>query len=438
MGAVHPHNPAANPPRVRRGPAAFLWVLVLGIIAATVAGAWVLWPREAAITPGRLPTGSVHVDPVSAEVVSIARQVCPGATVQASEGALAGDSSTLGDDSGLVAEASCLVVQARLRQGPDAGTVTPVPVSSPVISGGLQPGDQVTLARFPAGSGMPTTYGWVDYSRGRPLSLLALAFVAVVLLVARWRGVTALVGLGLGYLTIAQFMLPALRAGHHPLGVALTGSVAIMAVILYVAHGFSAKTTTALLGTVVGLATTATLAWWASAAAHLDGLGAEDNLSLTTLPGAGLPGVILCGIVLAGLGVLNDVTVTQASAVWELAEHAPHLSTLGLFRSGMRIGRDHLASTVYTIAFAYAGTALPTLMLIEMFSTPWLQVVTSGQIAEEVVRTLVGAIGLVLAIPITTAISAVVVSLGSAARSDLIDLDPAAPEPTFSSATAAG
>jgi uncharacterized membrane protein len=186
-----------------------------------------------------------------------------------------------------------------------------------------------------------------------------------------------------------------------------------MVVILYVAHGVSAKTTTALLGTVFGVGASAGLSWWASSAAHLDGLGNEDYLSLGTLPGAGLRGVILCGLVLASLGVMNDVTVTQASAVWEVAAHAPHLGTRGLFRSGMRIGRDHLASTVYTIAFAYAGTALPTLMLVEVFATPWLQVLTSGQIAEEVVRTLVGAIGLVLAVPLTTLVAAVIVAAGT-------------------------
>jgi uncharacterized membrane protein len=208
-------------------------------------------------------------------------------------------------------------------------------------------------------------------------------------------------------------MLPALRAGHDPLGVALTGSVMIMIVVIYLAHGFTARTTTALLGTVCGLAVTAALASWASLAAHLNGMTTEDDLSLSALPGAGLRGVILCGIVLAGLGVLNDVTVTQASAVWELAEHAPHLGTWRLFASGMRIGRDHLASTVYTIAFAYAGTALPTLMMIEMFRTPWLQAATSGQIAEEIARTLLGAIGLVLAIPLTTGIAAVLARRGA-------------------------
>ncbi|HEX2806722.1 MAG TPA: YibE/F family protein [Kineosporiaceae bacterium] len=418
-----PTDPPASRPRIRRGLSIFLWVAVLGIITTTTSGVWLLWPRHTVTPPGRLPSGTVHVDPVDAVVVSVTRQVCPGTTVQGNDPAggsadsFSPDPSLGGDDSGLVTDASCLIVQARLLAGPQAGTVQPVPVTGQVVSGGLHAGDRVTLARFPADAGMPTTYGWVDYSRQRPLSVLALGFVLIVLAVARWRGITALVGLGLGYLTIGQFMLPALRAGQNPLGVALTGSVTIMVVILYVAHGFSAKTTTALLGTVFGLAAASSLAWWASGAAHLDGLATDDNLSLTTLPGGGLRGVILCGTVLAGLGVLNDVTVTQASAVWELAAHAPHLRVRGLFTSGMRIGRDHLASTVYTLAFAYAGVALPTLMLVEMFQTPWLQVATSGQVAEEVVRTLVGAIGLVLAIPLTTLVAALVVSIGSHPRS---------------------
>jgi len=113
---------------------------------------------------------------------------------------------------------------------------------------------------------------------------------------------------------------------------------------------------------------------------------------------------VLCGIIVAGLGVLNDVTITQASAVWELHQISPEMPARTLFASAMRIGRDHIASTVYTIVFAYAGASLPLLLLFEIYQRPALDIVTSGVIAEEVVRTLVGAIGLILAVPVTTAI----------------------------------
>ena len=124
--------------------------------------------------------------------------------------------------------------------------------------------------------------------------------------------------------------------------------------------------------------------------------------------GVSLQGVVICGIVLAGLGVLNDVTVTQASAVWELKAARPDLGWWSLFLRGMRIGRDHIASTVYTIAFAYVGAALPTLMFIALYSESIGRVLTTSDIAEEVVRTLVGSIGLVLAVPLTTLIGAFV------------------------------
>lgn len=124
----------------------------------------------------------------------------------------------------------------------------------------------------------------------------------------------------------------------------------------------------------------------------------------TQLPALGLPSLFICGIVVAGLGALNDVTITQASAVWELDETDPQMPRRKLFSRAMRIGRDHIASTVYTLAFAYVGTALPTLILAMLSQRPFLELLTVSQIAEEIVRTLVASIGLVLAIPATTAV----------------------------------
>ena len=144
----------------------------------------------------------------------------------------------------------------------------------------------------------------------------------------------------------------------------------------------------------------------------MTGISSEDTYRLATMIGADgadqLRGLFLCGVVLAGLGVLNDVTITQASAVWELRSSAPEASRRVLFSRAMRTGRDHIASTVYTIAFAYAGAALPVLLLVQVYRLSLVQTLTSGQFAEEIVRTLVGSIGLVLAIPLTTAIATLV------------------------------
>jgi uncharacterized membrane protein len=206
------------------------------------------------------------------------------------------------------------------------------------------------------------------------------------------------------------FMLPALVEGKPPLLLALVGSTVIMIGVLYFAHGFSARTSTALLGTMFGLGITALLAAWATDAANLAGVGSHDATTLiNTSANISISGVILCGLIISGLGVLNDVTITQSSAVWELYELAPGTSARKLFSSAMRIGRDHIASTVYTIAFAYAGAALPILIIVMLYNRPLGDTLTSAELSEEVIRTLVGSVGLVLAIPVTTLIAVLVV-----------------------------
>ncbi len=198
--------------------------------------------------------------------------------------------------------------------------------------------------------------------------------------------------------------------GKPPLLLALVGSTVIMIGVLYFAHGFSARTSTALLGTMFGLGITALLAAWATDAANLAGVGSHDATTLiNTSANISISGVILCGLIISGLGVLNDVTITQSSAVWELYELAPGTSARKLFSSAMRIGRDHIASTVYTIAFAYAGAALPILIIVMLYNRPLGDTLTSAELSEEVIRTLVGSVGLVLAIPVTTLIAVLVV-----------------------------
>jgi uncharacterized membrane protein len=141
--------------------------------------------------------------------------------------------------------------------------------------------------------------------------------------------------------------------------------------------------------------------------ARLTGLTSEETVQLQSYdPTLNFSGLVLAGVVVAGLGVLNDVTITQASAIWQLREVSPELTWRELFSRGMAVGRDHIASTVYTIVFAYAGAALPLLLLFELYSQPVLVSLFSSAVAEEVIRTLVGAIALVLAVPLTTAVGA--------------------------------
>ncbi|MDQ0864120.1 putative membrane protein [Arthrobacter globiformis] len=267
----------------------------------------------------------------------------------------------------------------------------------------------VTGADAPAAQGSPS-YIFVDFVRTMPIILLAILYAVVVVAVARWRGLRALIGLVGAYFVLGSFMLPGLVEGKPPLLLALVGSTVIMIGVLYFAHGFSARTSTALLGTIFGLGITALLAAWATDAANLAGVGSHDAATLVNISdNISISGIILCGLIISGLGVLNDVTITQSSAVWELYELAPNTSARKLFSSAMRIGRDHIASTVYTIAFAYAGAALPILIIVMLYNRPLGEALTSAELSEEVIRTLVGSIGLVLAIPVTTLIAVLVV-----------------------------
>lgn len=406
MPHAHAHvDAAAGELRLSTAANRLLGVVVALTLAATVVGMVAIWPHGgvARTEQARLAFDGVTI--VHGTVEEATAGLCPGLT----EDRL--------PDGSIPEETTCAAAQVRLGDdAPDGAAGDTVEVQVPILSyqAGMSPGDAVLVGRYdvaddPSLEGVPV-WVWVEYDRQLPLALLAVVFTVLVVLVGRLRGLAAVLGLGVGYATVFLFMLPALSRGEDPVLVALLGSVAIMTVILYAAHGFTAKTTAALVGTVAGLGLTAALATWATRASHLDGSASETAYQLRQVTGLpDLSGLVLCGVILAGLGVLNDVTITQSSAVWELRRLAPQSRFRDLFRAGMRIGRDHLASTVYTIAFAYAGAALPTLLLISVYDRPFGQTVTSAEIAEEVVRTLVGSIGLVLAIPLTTAVAALLV-----------------------------
>lgn len=299
-------------------------------------------------------------------------------------------------------ELECQTAQVATDQGSvEVDIPAQVTASTEVVRG-----DQVKVL---VGDDLAGIGVFVDFERTVPVGLLAALYALVVVVVARWRGVRAIGGLILSFVVLFGFMIPALLEGGPPFWVGLSGSMLIMLVVLYFAHGVSLRTTTALLGTFIGLLLTAGLAAWASDTAYLIGLGEEYSYMLASVvPEIRLSGIVLTGLLVAGLGVLNDVTITQSSAVWEIKAAQPTISARNLFAAGMRIGRDHIASTVYTIAFAYAGAALPMLMVVSLYDRSLLDSIMSAEMVEEVVRILVGSIGLVLAIPITTGIAVAV------------------------------
>jgi uncharacterized membrane protein len=383
-------------------------LVILAVLAPLVLlaglGMALTWPDGTATTARTI--SDVTIEYPSAKVTGSSLESCQG-TVE--------DRQT---DGTIPDEVPCLQVHATVTSGSEKGRDIDVWATSGTTADDVPAGTRIVVERYPATDTDTEVWAWHDYERTIPLTTIALAFALAIVLVAGARGARALVGLVIAFAVIGWYVLPALLAGENAVVVALSASTLIMVVVLYLAHGLSLRTSTALLGTLAGLLLTAGLGVVGAEWAHLSGVSSEDSYRLAQLLGetgaTSLRGLFLCGLVLAGLGVLNDVTITQASAVWELRALSPEAGWRELFRGGMRIGRDHIASTVYTIAFAYTGAALPVLLLLQLYQLPLLPTLTGGEFAEEIVRTFVGSIGLVLAIPLTTAIAAVVVTVSGA------------------------
>ena len=398
MAHTHTHT-QTEPGPPRRGLAAFL-IVVVGLIAAGVVFGMVsLWPDADKVPRDQNPYGAEGVSTVSATVNTVRPFNC--------------GSGGEGPDGLPTVSGDCAKVNASTKDGNATFTL-----DAGRFKAGIEKGDHISLVKVQP-PGQSASYEFLDFSSGLPLTALAIMFTVAVVAVARWRGLFAIVGVGVTLLALTKFILPALLAGESPLPVAVVGSAAIMLVVLYLAHGVSIRTTSALFGTLVGLALTAALGVAATGWTSLTGVGAEDDQTLVAVaPNIQMAGVVAASMVIAGLGVLNDVTVTQASAVWELRALQPAARARDIFTSAMRIGRDHIASSVYTLVFAYAGSAMTILLLITAYQRGLAEMATTEQLAEEIVRTLVGAIGLVLAVPITTAFAVAMAPRGGGPEPD--------------------
>ncbi|GAB7184424.1 uncharacterized membrane protein [Kitasatospora sp. Ki12] len=252
-------------------------------------------------------------------------------------------------------------------------------------------------------------YTVVDVDRDTPIALLAGLFAVAVLVVGRWRGLTALIALAISFAVLSLFILPAILHGSDPLLVAVVGASAIMLIALYLCHGLSARTSVAVVGTLISLVLIGVLGLVFTGWAHLTGNTSEETGLIHDLyPNIEIRGLLLAGFIIGSLGVLDDVTVTQTSAVWELKQADPTMSARQLYRAGVRIGRDHIASTVNTLVLAYAGAALPLLLLFSIAQRDFVSVATSELVSEEIARTLVGSIGLVASVPVTTVLAALI------------------------------
>jgi uncharacterized membrane protein len=336
----------------------------------TVVGLVALWP-------GHLPAGKQEAfgGPTVAARVTATRTVrCPGPTAQ-----------------------RCRQLTARIAGGRrvtvDLGPVTATP--------SLRTGDRIRVQRSGAG------YGYVDLDRRMPMTWLAMALAILAVLVARWRGLLALVGVAISVVLVVMFLVPAILAGSDPVLTSLVAALAVMFVTLLLTYGPGAQSLAAALGIGSSLLLAAIVGHVAVAAAHLDGRTGELPISVL---GVSLQGIVLAGMVIGVLGVLTDMAVSQASAVTALREANPTLGPRALYRGAFAVGRDHLAATIHTLVLAYVGAALPLILVLRDAHVGFVDALNGQIVAEPVIATLVGAIALVAAVPLTTALAAILVA----------------------------
>jgi uncharacterized membrane protein len=270
----------------------------------------------------------------------------------------------------------------------------------------LQPGDSILVTIGARPDGILTVY-FVDFQRATSLLWLTALFVLVILIMSRWKGLRSILSLAFSLFVIIGYILPHILAGEDPLWVSITGSVTLLGVTLYLTYGWNLKTHAAVVSMIFVLLITGTLAVLFVVFTRLTGSGDENSLFLIQMLNTqiNLRGLLLGGMIIGALGVLDDLVTTQASAVFELRHANRSLGFRELFRSAMRIGQDHVAATVNTLVLAYAGAALPMLLMFSLGGGNYGLLVNYEFIAEEIVRTLVGSLGLVSAVPLTTAIS---------------------------------
>ena len=408
--------------------------IVIGALSliglAVVAGAVVLWPSY---TDHPIPTqfraadgGSIVT--VDAEIFEQQRANClnplSGTVQDTADIALENPGAgpciqnivklTSGQHKGRFTLLEVPTNRAQSGQGPDSTAVDKDMLDDPQPGQPtLHLGDKIRVAVTPTPDGS-IRYSFFDFRRGTPTIIWAIAFFAAIVLVASWRGLRSILGLVFAFAVLGFFTLPAILEGSSPVAVAVVSSAAILFVVLYLAHGVSMRTSSALLGTLVSLFVAGALLALAITTMHLTGLSGDQTMNLQLYQGSiSISGLLLAGFIIGALGVLNDVTITQASAAFELAA-AGEPSRLATFRAAMRVGRDHIASTVYTLIFAYAGSALPLLLLFSVAQQPFGSLVTTDAVAVELGRSFVGGIAIALSVPLTTAIAAALTSPGGA------------------------
>ncbi len=302
--------------------------------------------------------------------------------------------------------------RALVRIGAEEVVVDHVYVAGSADAIRIEAGDDVLVSELVTSAG--TVYTIKDHVRRIPLWALSLAFAVLVVAVGGRQGALSLVGLAVTFFVLVRFIVPAILDGWPPLPTTILGALAIMGSAMVIGHGPNPKTWIAIAGTAASLLLTGLLAMFAVGFVRLSGVGDESAsvLQVLTLGSIDARGLLLSGIIIGALGVLDDVTTTQASTVVELRRANPELGPMQLFTRAMNVGRDHIAATTNTLVLAYAGASLPLLMIYAGQPYALGILVSFDQLATEIVRTVVGSIGIVAAVPVTTALAAVIVGAG--------------------------
>jgi uncharacterized membrane protein len=373
---------------VRSPLGATMVVCLAALVAVTVVGLIVLWPHGALKHSSSL----VSTKTVAAEVTAVKKVPC---SFQ------------------VAGPGGCQIATVKVLEGRNKGATARLQLSGasgPVIA---KVGDRVRVFKTPAPPpGTPVTeqpppYSFADFDRRAPMLWLTVAFVVLLLLTGRFNGLRALIGLAASLAVLLKFVIPSILDGHSPLAVALIGSFGVLLATIPVSYGIGAKAIAAWLGTAVSLLLAVELADQFTRLAHLTGASSEEAVFLSTSASRlSLQGLLLAGMVVGALGVLADLTVSQASTVIALRRANPSLGFGGLFRGALDVGHDHIAATVNTLVFAYAGASLPVLLIFSIGGTTFTDAVNSEAVAEEVIAALIGSIGLIASMPITTALAA--------------------------------
>jgi uncharacterized membrane protein len=370
------------------------------LAVATLAGLVLLWPGE---IESQVAQG-IAVESEAATVESVEEGFCAGFATQ-----------------------SCQLVRARVESGPETGKRIEIQLGAGGLDPNVDPGDGIRVSKGPKPpEGAPavagTGYSLYDFERREPMLILALLFVAVVILFARWRGALSLAGLGISLAIVLLFVVPSILDGNSPLLVAIVGAMAVALTTIPLAHGWGPKSLAALLGTAASLIVTALLALLFTNLTHLTGLSSEEAIFLQIgAANVSLQGLLLAGMVIGALGVLDDVTISQASTVLALRRANPALRLRRLFALAMDVGRDHVSATVNTLVLAYVGAALPILLLFSAADLGVADAMNLEVVAKEIVATLVGSIGLIAAVPITTGLAAALALSVAPERLDAAD-----------------